>query len=218
MSAIAGMYHINKEPITLDVVNNVMGSLKEFPCDDSQYWLKENVFLGCHAQWITPESISEQQPFYDYEKQLVITSDAIIDNRSELFDMLQIDYTDRKKMTDNQLILLAYIKWGEDTPKYLIGDFAFMIWDEGKKEFFGARDFSGSRTLYYYFSDKKFAFCTINSPLFQLPYIEQKLREEWIGDFLGIPWNFESIDTTSTVFANINQLPPSHSISLKEVN
>ena len=64
-------------------------------------------------------------------------------------------------MTDNQLILLAYIKWGEDTPKYLIGDFAFMIWDEGKQEFFGARDFSGSRTLYYYFSDQKFAFCTI---------------------------------------------------------
>ncbi len=218
MSAIAGIYHINKEPITLEGVNNIMGSLKEFPCDDSQYWLKENVFLCCHAQWITPESVSEQQPLYDYEKQLVITSDAIIDNRSELFDMLQIDYTDRKKMTDNQLILLAYIKWGEDTPKYLIGDFAFMIWDEGKKEFFGARDFSGSRTLYYYFGDNKFAFCTINSPLFQLPYIEQKLREEWIGDFLGIPWNFESIDTTSTVFANINQLPPSHSFSLKDGN
>ncbi|WP_273851276.1 asparagine synthase-related protein [Guptibacillus spartinae] len=214
MSAITGIYHVNKKPITTDVVNNVMGSLKEFPCDDSQFWLKENVFLGCHAQWITPESINEQQPFYDYEKQLVITSDAIIDNRSELFDMLQIDHGDRKTMTDNQLILLAYIKWGENTPKFLIGDFAFMIWDERQQEFFGARDFSGSRTLYYYYSDQKFAFCSINKPLFQLPYIKPNLREEWLGDFLSIPWNFESIDTTSTVFEDINQLPPSHSISI----
>ena len=30
-------------------------------------------------------------------------------------------------------------------PKYLIGDFAFMIfWDERKQVLFGARDFSGS--------------------------------------------------------------------------
>ncbi|WP_165998195.1 asparagine synthase-related protein [Bacillus sp. Cs-700] len=214
MSAITGVYHFNKEPISLDIVNNVIGSLKEFPCDDSQFWLKGNVFLGCHAQWITPESINEQQPFYDYEKQLVITSDAIIDNRNALFDILQIDHRDRKTMTDNQIILLAYIKWGEDTPKFLIGDFAFMIWDERKQELFGARDFSGSRTLYYYYSDQKFAFCSINKPLFQLPFIERKLREEWMADFLSIPWNFESIDTTSTVFENINQLPPSHSISL----
>ena len=109
-----------------------------------------NVFFGCHAQWITPESIGEPFPYYDYERQLTITADAIIDNREELFERLQIDSDKRKTMPDSQLILLAYYKWGEDSPKYLVGDFAFMIWDEREKKLFGARDFSGSRTLYYY--------------------------------------------------------------------
>ena len=87
-------------------------------------------FFGCHAQWITPESVGEQLPFYNYEKQLTITADAIIDNRDELFEKLQVDYSDRKNMADSELILLSYQKWGEEAPKYLVGDFAFMIWDE----------------------------------------------------------------------------------------
>ena len=38
-------------------------------------------------------------------------------------------------MPDSQLILLAYAKWGEESPKYLVGDFAFMIWDKGNRHF-----------------------------------------------------------------------------------
>ena len=90
-------------------------------------------FLGCHAQWITPESIGELLPFYDSERQCTITADAIIDNREELFERLQVERNKRKTMSDSQLILLAYYKWGEDAPKYLIGDFAFMIWDERER-------------------------------------------------------------------------------------
>lgn len=39
-------------------------------------------------------------------------------------------------MSDSQIILLAYSKWKEDVPKYLIGDFAFIIWDEKKRNLF----------------------------------------------------------------------------------
>ena len=121
-----------------------MRALEKFPADDIRVWHNENVFLGCHAQWITPESIGEPLPFYDSERQCTITADAIIDNREELFERLQVERSKRKTMPDSQLILLAYYKWGEDSPKYLVGDFAFMIWDERKKKLFGARDFSGS--------------------------------------------------------------------------
>ena len=90
-----------------------MNDLQKYPADDVQIWHTNNVFLGCHAQWITPESIGEQLPFYDYERQLSITADAIIDNRDELFGRLQVDYADRKKMTDSELILLSYERWGK---------------------------------------------------------------------------------------------------------
>lgn len=214
MSAIAGILHFNQEPVPKEQINNLMKQFQMYPADDVQTWHKETSFLGCHAQWITPESVGEQQPYYDYSRQLAITADAIIDNRNELFGKLQINQSQRKIIPDCQLILLAYGKWGEEVPKHLIGDFAFMIWDEKKHKLFGARDFSGARTLYYYSNDNQLAFSTTIKPLFTLPYIEKKLNEEWLAGFIAIPNMVEAVDMSSTVYKSINQVPPSHSISV----
>ena len=200
MSAIAGIVNFNKEPVKIEEIHSVMGALQKFPADDIQVWKNENVFFGCHAQWITPESIGEPLPFYDSERQCTITADAIIDNREELFESLQVDRDKRKTIPDSQLILLAYYKWGEESPKYLVGDFAFMIWDEREQKLFGARDFSGSRTLYYYQDQNRFAFCTIMKPLFTLPYIKKELNEEWFAEFLAITGMIDVVD------ARINSL------------
>ncbi|MFD2214026.1 asparagine synthase-related protein [Metabacillus endolithicus] len=216
MSAIVGIYNLNKEPVNNDLGKNLLKALQKYPADHVQYLIKDHIFMGCHAQWITPESIGEQLPFYDDEKQLAITADAIIDNRNELFERLQVKPNHRKSIPDSRLILLAYEKWGEDTPKYLIGDFAFMIWDERKNKLFGARDFSGTRTLYYYKNDHKFAFSTIIEPLFSLPYVNKLLNELWLSEFIAIPVTSDSISVDQTVYKEIYQLPPSHSIKIKD--
>lgn len=215
MSAIAGIYHTNNEPISQDYVTNILECLSKYPANDTQAWKKENVALVSHTQWITPESIGEELPYYDYEKQLAITADAIIDNREELFSKLQIKDIHRTKITDSELILLAYYKWGEEAPRFLIGDFAFVIWDERKQKLFAARDFSGNRTLYFFKDDERFAFCTAITPLFSLPYVKKSLNEAWLAEFLAIPVNFESTDSSSTVYKDIKQIPPSHSITIE---
>ncbi|HAQ07591.1 MAG TPA: asparagine synthetase B, partial [Bacillus bacterium] len=214
MSAIAGIIHLKKEPVPFEHGAKIMKGLEKFPADDIQVWHKHNAFIGNHAQWITPESVGEQQPFYDSERQCVITADAIIDNREELFEKLQVERSKQKIMPDSQLILLAYYKWGEESPKHLVGDFAYMIWDERNQKLFGARDFSGSRTLYYYKDHERFAFCTTIMPLFSVPGAKKELNEQWIAEFLAIPVNFESVDPSSTTYKQIEQLAPSHSISI----
>ncbi|MEY8733648.1 asparagine synthase-related protein [Peribacillus frigoritolerans] len=216
MSAITGIYHLNEEPVNLQYGRNLMTALQKYPADTIQIWHSEQVFLGCHAQWITPESVGEQLPYHDYKSQCTITADAIIDNREELFDKLHISKIDRSILSDSQLILLSYQKWGEEAPKHLIGDFAFMIWDQKKRKLFGARDFAGSRTLYYHKSHEKFAFCTTIEPLLKLPYIEKKLNEQWLAEFLAIPGMNDTVDAFSTVYKHIDQIPPSHTISIIE--
>ncbi|WP_176584709.1 lasso peptide isopeptide bond-forming cyclase [Priestia megaterium] len=214
MSAIAGIYQSNNEPVPAEHVSRIMKALQKYPADDIQISHKENIFLGCHAQWITQESVGEQQPYCDYERQLAITADAIIDNRNELFEKLQVKRIERKTMTDSQLILLAYHKWGEESPKHLVGDFAFVIWDERKQMLFGARDFSGSRTLYFYRNTNRFAFCTTIEPLLSLPYVEKKLNEQWLAEFLAISGMIDVVDASITPYKNIAQVPPSHSITV----
>ncbi|WP_115992333.1 asparagine synthase-related protein [Cohnella lupini] len=215
MSAIVGIYHINHEPIPSEHGMNIMKALELYRADRAHSWHRNPVFLGCHAQWITPESSREQLPYYDERRQLAITADAIIDNREELFERLQVEPPFRKTATDSELILLAYEKWGTDAPKFLIGDFAFMIWDERKRLLFGARDFSGSRTLYFHRTPDRFAFCTTIKPLFTLPYISNQLNDRWLAEFLANPGRIETVDASSTVYRNIEQVPPAHSITVE---
>jgi len=212
MSAITGIYYVSDSQALHAQGNSLMMSLWKYPADAAQTWCRGNVFLGCHAQWITPESVGEKLPLYDAERKLAITADAIIDNRKQLFDLLQVEQGMRATMTDSALILLAYDKWKEDAPKYLVGDFAFMIWDERRNRLFGARDFSGCRTLYFHHSAQRFAFCTTIEPLFSLPGVEQKLNEQWTAEFLAIMATTDAVDPASTVYRNIGQLPPSHRV------
>ncbi|MGV3466513.1 MAG: asparagine synthase-related protein [Heyndrickxia sp.] len=215
MSAIFGMYHINEAPVDREDENYFIRALQKYPANDVRTWSNgKNVFLGCHAQWITAESIYEILPFYDHERKIAITADAIIDNREELFDLLRIDHSRRKMITDSEIILESYYKWGEDSPKYLTGDFSYMIWDERIHKLFGARDYSGSRTLYYSHLSQTFTFCTIMKPLLSLPFVHNDMNEQWIAEFLAIPGVIDTIDPYKTVYRNIMQVPPAHSISV----
>ncbi len=214
MSAIAGIFHLDQEPVNAEHGHILMQGLQKYPSDDVQTLQQGKVFLGCHAQWVTPESVGERNPYYDSERRLAVTADAIIDNREDLFQLLQVEHSRRNTMPDSELILLAYMKWGVDSPKYLVGDFAFMIWDEKNQRLFGARDFSGSRTLYFFRSRERFAFCTIIEPLLLLPYVKRELNEQWLAEYLAISSVVDAVDASLTPNKHIEQIPPSHSISV----
>jgi asparagine synthase (glutamine-hydrolysing) len=215
MSAIAGIYYFNWEQSAFQCGHLMMDYYKTFHADNIDIYSKENVFFGCHAQWVMPEEINKKKSFYDYEKRLAITSDAILDNRDELFNKLNISPSDRTDMTDNEIILLAYCKWKEEMPKHLNGEFAFMIWDEKDECLFGARDFSGKRTFYYYHDDQRIAFSTLLNPLLKLPYVLSELNEYWLAEFLTIQHMNDVENPNITVYDQIFSVPPSHTIKVK---
>ncbi|WP_411332978.1 asparagine synthase-related protein [Metabacillus indicus] len=213
MSAIVGIVDLHNKDVRYEEAEKMMSVLSKFPSDDIRLWHKEHVFFGCHAQWITPEAVGEVLPFYDSVSGFAITADAIIDNRTELIEMLSEDRT-FTGITDSQLILMAYRKWGEDAPKYIIGDFAFVIWDAHKNKLFAARDFSGSRTLYYFNNSRKFVFSTIIEPLFSAGQ-KKEVNEKWMAEFVAIPVTSDSSTAEETVYKEVFQVPPGHSLSIK---
>lgn len=215
MSAIAGIYGFNGTPIHMEHGKLLMGELEHFPANQSATWNKERVMLGCHAQWITKQSTHEILPAYDPLRGLAITADAIIDNREELMEQLQVPRNLRSAMTDSEVLLLGYERWSEQMPERLVGDFAFVIWDERKQTLFGARDFSGARTLYYHRNEEFFSFCTVINPLLFLPYIHKELNDLWLAEFLAISGVFEPPDVSTSIYKHIEQLPPSHTITIK---
>lgn len=216
MSAICSIYNLHRQPIPPELGAGLMERFSHYPADHVGIWQQDEVFLGCHDQWITPESVGERLPRYHSEWNAAITADAIIDNREELFEKLHVPASERADLTDSLLLLLGYRKWGEQLPEHLVGDYAFIIWDESSRSLFGARDFSGSRTLYYTLKGGLLGFSTTIRPLLTLPGVNRELSESWISEFLTIPITTEAVDLFATVYKNVSQVPPAHSFTFRD--
>jgi asparagine synthase (glutamine-hydrolysing) len=215
VGAICGIYYGGGRSVPPETGTALLRGFGMYQADAVQAWEKKQVFLGCLTQYITPESAYETLPWYDEGSGLAITADAIIDNRGELFDRLGIDLSNRDAWPDSRLILQAYRKWGVQCPAYLVGDFAFAIWNEKRRELFCAVDHTGTRSFYYYRSAEVFAFSTLIRPLFVVPGITRKYNEVWIADFLAIPTVMHQLDPELTIYEDIYLLPAGHALTVR---
>lgn len=205
MSAILGIYYQDRrlEPQSLAKMLDILAHRGE---DGVNIWCQDSIGLGHRLLWTTPESLLEKQPLVNRNGNLVLTADARIDNREELISSLGLTNISAEKITDSQLILAAYEKWGQECPHKLLGDFAFAIWDEREQNLFCARDHFGVKPFYYYASDSIFVFASEIKAILCLPEVPQAINEIRIGDYLI--GNFEDLAITS--YKNVFRLPPAH--------
>jgi len=214
MSIIYGLTYRNGKPVSQSTTEYMRNKLSSYKLDALRSLNVENGIFWCGAQNITPESLLEELPCYGTHNRFALTADAILDNRKDLLYIFNIPKSEWNTTTDSDLIMLSYNKWKEDCPKYLVGDFAFVIWDTDRREIFGARDHVGKRTFYYHNSNGLFAFCTVMKPLLQLESCSNKLNNNWIADYLSLSSLIHEIDCTQTIYEDIQQLLPGHYFKL----
>lgn len=205
-----GIYFRDSRTVDPSSLELMMQLLAHRGPDGSNFWNEGPAGLGHVMLWTTPESLHEKLPFADESTDTAITADARIDNRDDLIAALWEPGHPAQTITDSQVILRAYQKWGERCPEKLIGDFAFGIVDRRRHLVFCARDASGDRPFYYYLSDKLFVFGSEIRALFVLPEVKKKLNETMVGDYLIGMFD----DQTITFYQGILRLPPSHSITI----
>ncbi len=175
--------------------------------DGTGTWVGECAALGHTLLATTPESLVERLPLTHAESACTITADVRLDNREELLAALNLT-GETRVIGDGELILLSYLRWGEDCPKHLLGDFAFAIWDERRQQLFCARDHMGMRQLIYHHQPgRHFIFATEVESVQAHLGVPRKINEGRVADFLD---GLEAADLTSTLFEEIFRLPPAH--------
>lgn len=112
---------------------------------------------------------------------------------------------------DEEAILSAYQKFGEDCVDHLIGDFAFAIWDKRTRRLFCARDHFGVKPFFFAYTGKKFLFSNTLNTLRCDHAVSDALNENAVGDYLAFGLNQ---DLTTTIFRDIQRLPAGHTLSL----
>jgi asparagine synthase (glutamine-hydrolysing) len=210
MSGIVGIYYPDRRLIRPKKLQVMLDILDHRGSDAVDIWYRGNIGFGQRMLWTTPESLLEKLPLEDKTRQLTITADARIDNREELISLLELKYLPTEKITDSQIVLVAYQKWGEDCPQKLIGDFAFAIWDEREQKLFCARDPMGIKPFYYYYTPGLFAFASEIKALFTQPEIPQQLNELRIAYQLAAFFEDKEI----TFYRDIYRLPAAHCLTV----
>jgi len=212
MSGIIGIYYLDGQPVKGESLGRMVDIIAHRGPDGADVWCEGSVGLGHRMLWTTPESLLEKLPLIDQTGNLVITADARIDNRDELIKALSLDDCPAEKITDSQLILAAYEKWGEQCPEKLLGDFAFAIWDKCKQILFCARDHFGVKPFHYYHSGQIFVFASEIKALFCLPEVPRHLNEVRVADYLANLFDDKSI----TFYHEIFRLPPAHTMVVSQ--
>jgi asparagine synthase (glutamine-hydrolysing) len=210
MSAICGIINLDQKPVDGHIFKRMMTSLNHRGKDGSGIWKNDYIALGHQMFHCNPESLFESLPLVNTTGNLILTADARIDNREELIKLLSVPVSEKKNIPDSALILKSYEKWDVRCPEYLQGDFVFAIWDTFQKKMFCARDHLGFRPLYYYFSGNQFIF---SSEIKQV-IIASNIRTELNQAALIESMLMRHMDNQTTFFTNINQIPPTHSISI----
>lgn len=205
MSGIVGIINRNGTEIDRNLLQRMTEFISYRGPDEQQILQDGNVGFGHTMLRTTRESLGEKQPF-SLDREVWITADARIDGRNELIEKLKIK-DNINLLTDAELILRAYLVWGEDCVQYLLGDFAFGIWDSRRQQLFCARDHFGVKPFYYAEAQNSLIFSNTLNCLRIHPGVSDELNDLAIADFLLFGYNQESHTTT---FTNIQRLPPAH--------
>ena len=185
MNCIAGIYNFDNTPVDSDELDRMLGVMKFQEQDGQSTWVEGGVGLGCTYIGDMLGEHDDRMLSQHPSEPWVITFDGRIDNRQDLFAVLKSQLADiSKPISDEGLVLAAYEKWGQDCPKYLIGDFAFAIWDQVNHTLICVRDHFGVKPLYYFLSSQSFVFASTPRALLASEKVPLEFNEDRIADFL----------------------------------
>lgn len=108
---------------------------------------------------------------------------------------------------DTEVILLAYIHYGQDFVSKLNGIYGFCIWDSGRKQLLLYRDRIGVKPLFYTISDTMLVFGSEIKALFCHPRLKPEVDLNSFREIFGLG---PARTPGCGVFKDIHELLPGH--------
>lgn len=131
-------------------------------------------------------------------------------NRHSLQVSLGLDNREDSGIRDLDIVLLSFLKWGNDSFKRFIGKFSFIIWNRKRKVLVGIVDHLGTSSLYYRFIKGGYFYFSNrlrNLTLLEKPTINHEYTTAYLLNLYQIPGK--------TVFQEISAIPSGHAITVK---
>ena len=217
MCGINGIYSLKKsKDEKLGIIQSMNDDLIHRGPDADGVWSSGDIALGHRRLSIIDLDQRSNQPLMSYDNRYVIVYNGEIYNFKELkFELSRAPHGTAyepypfKTLSDTEVILAAYIRYGKDCLHLFNGMFAFAVWDNVKKELFIARDRLGIKPFYYYKSDDLFVFSSEIRSILNSRLIEKKISLDALFEYLS----YQTVHAPNSIIKDVKVLMPGHYIS-----
>lgn len=185
--------------------------------DNDGIWHNETLCLGHRRLSIIDLSSDSNQPFLSNDKRYIIIYNGELYNYKELKLELQRSAHGSahapyffNSASDTEVILAAYIRWGNKCLDYFNGMYAFAIYDTQCNKVLIARDRTGVKPLYYYYGEEGFIFSSEVRPIIHSGIKSFSLNKEVIAEYAM----YQTVLAPHTIIKGVKMLLPGHLIEL----
>ena len=167
------------------------------------------VALGARRLAIIDPGPAGDQPVASGDGLVQLVHNGEIYNYRELRAELAAHGHSFRSASDTEVILAAYLEWGERCVERFLGMWAFALWDARTESLFCSRDRFGIKPFYYRRDGIRLAFASELKAFRADPRTPLVANPGIVRDFLGRDL-FDHSD--ETFFAGIAQLPSGHNL------
>jgi len=202
MCGIAGILNTGDEQL----LHTMKGAIAHRGPDDEgvKWFAPQRSGLANQRLAILDLSAAGHQPMTDDTGNYWITYNGELYNFMEIRRALEQKGVWFKSNSDTEVVLKAYIVWGEGCLQRFNGMFAFAIYDVQKKSLFAARDRLGVKPFYYTRKGAAFAFAS------EVKAILPSRLYDWGPDYFSLHTPTRYQISPHTGFEHIMKLPPGH--------
>lgn len=176
--------------------------------DDGGVWVSVDGRLGLAQRRLSIIDLSQggHQPMISADGRHVIVFNGEIYNYREIREALKSQGAVFSSDSDTEVLLQAYVIWGESCLERMNGMFAFAVFDHGAAQtppsLFFARDRAGEKPFYYAHGAGHFSFASELKALTHTGEIDLQALNHYLS--LGY------VPGDMCLFAGVNKLPPAH--------
>lgn len=156
--------------------------------DGGGTWIAEHAAFG-HRRLAVVDPEGGHQPMVaeeDGRELAVITYSSEVYNFTELRTELRARGHHFRTAGDTEVVLRAYLEWGDHLAERLNGMFAFGIWDLLRQELVLVRDRLGIKPLYYHQTDTGLLFATEQKTLLAHPAVRPVVDTDGLREILAL--------------------------------
>src|SRR6266404_6314868 len=114
--------------------------------------------------------------------------------------------------SDTEVVLRAYLEWGEEFAERVHGMFALALWDARRRKLVLARDRLGKKPLYYFAKGSRVVFASELKALLAHGGVPRALDPEALVQYLAC----EYVPAPATILRGVHKLPAAHVAVLDE--